>query len=57
MSKRWTFKFGANLIYNFGMEFDMDKLKSGSYGYGYDKYKFSSLSGEVFLGFSFGRPK
>lgn len=57
MSKRWTFKFGANLIYNFGMEFDMDKLKSGSYGYGYDKYKFSSLSGEVFLGFGFGRPK
>ena len=37
--------------------FDMDKLKSGSYSYGYDKYKFSSLSGEVFLGFSFGRPK
>ena len=57
MSELWAFKIGANLVYNFGMEFDMDKLKSGSYKYGYDKYKFSSLSFEVFFGFGFGRPK
>ena len=57
MSERWAFKIGANLLYNFGMEYDMDKLKSGSYKYGYDKYNFSSLSFEVFLGFGFGRPK
>ena len=49
MSELWAFKIGANLVYNFGMEFDMDKLKSGSYKYGYDKYKFSSLSFELFL--------
>ena len=57
MSELWAFKIGANLVYNFGMEFDMDKLKSGSYKYGYDKYNFSSLSFEVFFGFGFGRPK
>ena len=57
MSELWAFKIGANLVYNFGMEFDMDKLKSGSYKYGYDKYNFSSLSFELFLGFGFGRPK
>ena len=28
MSELWAFKIGANLVYNFGMEFDMDKLKS-----------------------------
>ena len=58
MSERWAFKIGANLVYNFGMELDMNRLKSEqSYGYGYDKYNFSSLSFEVFLGFGFGRPK
>ena len=57
MSELLAFKIGANLLYNFGMEFDMDKLKSGSYKYGYNKYKFSSLSFELFLGFGFGRPK
>ena len=30
MSELWAFKIGANLVYNFGMEFDMDKLKSDS---------------------------
>ena len=58
MSERWAFKIGANLVYNFGMELDMNRLKSEqSYGYGYDKYNFSSLSFEVFFGFGFGRPK
>ena len=57
MSELWAFKIGANLVYNFGMEFDMDKLKSDTNIYGYDKYKFSSLSFEVFFGFGFGRPK
>ena len=57
MSELWAFKIGANLVYNFGMEFDMDKLKSDTNIYGYDKYNFSSLSFEVFLGFGFGRPK
>ena len=27
MSELWAFKIGANLLYNFGMEFDMDNLK------------------------------
>ena len=54
-SEKWAFKIGANLLYNFGMEFDMDKLKSDTTTYGYNKYKFSSLSFEVFFGF--GRPK
>ena len=57
MSELWAFKIGANLLYNFGMEYDMQKLKSGSYKYRYDKYKFSSLVFEVFFGFGFGRPK
>ena len=57
MSELWAFKIGANLVYNFGMEFDMDKLKSDTNIYGYDKYNFSSLSFEFFLGFGFGRPK
>ena len=57
MSERWAFKIGANLLYNFGMEFDMDKLKSDTTTYGYNKYNFSSLLFEVFLGFGFGRPK
>lgn len=57
MSDSWAFKIGVNLLYNFGMEFDMDKLKSDTTTYGYNKYNFSSLSFEVFLGFGFGRPK
>ena len=57
MSELWAFKIGANLVYNFGMEFDMDKLKSDTNIYGYDKYNFSSLFFEVFFGFGFGRPK
>ena len=57
MSELWAFKIGANLVYNFGMEFDMDKLKSDTNIYGYDKYNFSSLSFEFFLGFGFRRPK
>ena len=57
MSDSWAFKIGVNMVYNFGMEYDMKKLKSESYEYAYDKYNFSSLSFEVFLGFGFGRPK
>ena len=58
MSERWAFKIGADLLYNFGMEFDMDKLGEGSAKYyAYDKYNFSSLAFEVFLGFGFGRPR
>ena len=57
MSELWAFKIGANLVYNFGMEFNMDKLKSDTNIYGYDKYNFSSLFFEVFFGFGFGRPK
>ena len=56
MSERWAFKIGANLLYNFGMEFDMDKLKKERFDK-FDKYKFSSLDFEIFLGFGFGRPK
>ena len=58
MSELWAFKIGANLVYNFGMEFDMDKLgEGGAKYYAWDKYKFSSLVFEVFFGFGFGRPK
>ena len=58
ISDSWAFKIGANLLYNFGMEFDMDKLgEGGAKYYAWDKYKFSSLSFEVFFGFGFGRPK
>ena len=58
MSELWAFKIGANMIYNFGMEFDMDKLgEGGAKYYAWDKYKFSSLVFEVFFGFGFGRPK
>ncbi|WP_288623262.1 hypothetical protein [uncultured Brachyspira sp.] len=57
ISELWAFKIGANMIYNFGMEFDMDKLKKDAKTYIFDKYKFSSLSFEVFFGFGFGRPK
>ncbi len=55
MSERWAFKIGADLLYNFGMEFDLDKWKSDISIY--DKYNFSSLAFEVFLGFGFGRPR
>ena len=57
ISDSWAFKIGGNMIYNFGMEFDMDKLKSDTTTYGYNKYKFSSLVFELFFGFGFGRPK
>ena len=58
MSELWAFKIGANLLYNFGMEYDMQKLKSElSWSYGYNKYKFSSLVFELFFGFGFGRSK
>ena len=56
MSERWAFKIGANLVYNFGMEFDMDNIKKERFDK-FDKYKFSSLDFELFLGFGFGRPK
>ena len=51
-----AFKIGLNLLYNFGMEFDMDKLKKDRTDR-FDKYKFSSLDFKVFFGFGFGRPK
>ena len=58
ISELWAFKIGANMIYNFGMEFDMDKLgEGGAKYYAWDKYKFSSLVFELFFGFGFGRPK
>ena len=58
ISDSWAFKIGVNFLYNFGMELDMDKLKSElSWSYGYNKYNFSSLSFELFFGFGFGRPK
>lgn len=56
MSELWAFKIGANLLYNFGMEYDMQKLKSGSYKYRYDKYKFSSLVFKLFFWFRFWTP-
>lgn len=56
LSESWAFKFGGNIMYNFGMEFDIDKL-SKSNKYTYDKYNFSSLSIELFLAVGFGRPK
>ena len=44
MSELWAFKIGANLLYNFGMEFDMDKLgEGGAKNYAWGKYKFFSL--------------
>ena len=57
ISELWAFKIGANLIYNFGMEFDTDNLRKNTTQYTFDEYKFSSLSFEVFFGFGFGRPK
>ena len=57
MSERWAFKIGADLLYNFGMEFDMENLKKDTQAYTFNKYKFSSLAFEVFLGFGFGRPR
>ena len=57
MSELWAFKIGANLVYNFGMEFDTDNLRKNTTQYIFDEYKFSSLSFEVFFGFGFGRPK
>ena len=57
MSELWAFKIGANMIYNFGMEFDTDNLRKNTTQYTFDEYKFSSLSFEVFFGFGFGRPK
>ena len=57
ISELWAFKIGGNILYNFGMEFDMDKLKSDTTTYGYNKYKFSSLVFELFFGFGFGRSK
>ena len=56
-SEKWAFKIGANMIYNFGIEFDMDNLRKNITRYTFDEYKFSSLSFEVFFGFGFGRPK
>lgn len=56
ISELWAFKIGANLLYNFGMEFDMDNLKKDRTDR-FDRYKFSSLSFELFLGFGFGRSK
>ena len=56
ISELWAFKIGANLLYNFGMEFDMDNLNKDRTDR-FDRYKFSSLSFEVFFGFGFGRPK
>ena len=60
-SEKWTFTYGLNIVYNFGMEFNMDRLKNPihqTFTYdGYGQYKFSSLSFEVLFGFGFGRPK
>ena len=60
-SEKWTFIYGLNIVYNFGMEFNMDRLKNPihqTFTYdGYGQYKFSSLSFEVLFGFGFGRPK
>ena len=49
MSELWAFKIGANLLYNFGMEFDTDNLRKNTTQYTFDEYKFSSLSFEVFF--------
>ena len=57
ISELWAFKIGANMIYNFGMEFDTDNLRKNTTQYTFDEYKFSSLVFELFFGFGFGRPK
>ena len=57
ISELWAFKIGANMIYNFGMEFDTDNLRKNTTQYTFDEYKFSSLSFEGFFSFGFGRPK
>lgn len=56
LSESWAFKFGGNIMYNFGMEFDTDKINKDNY-YTHKKYNFSSLSIEIFLAVGFGRPK
>lgn len=51
---------GGVLTYNFGMICESDKLANNNSilsTFSYKSYKFSALSLEVFLGFSFGRPK
>ena len=55
--KSFSFKVGGNILYNFGMEFDMDNLRKNTDMYTHNKYNFSSLAFEVFLGFGFGRPR
>ena len=57
ISEKWAFKIGGNILYNFGMELDNVRLYGDGYYHVYDKYNFSSLSFEFFLGFGFGRPK
>ena len=61
LSEKWSLIAGLNILYNFGMEFNMDRLKNPMYTSfthdGYGEYKFSSLSFEMVLGFGFGRPK
>ena len=39
------------------MEFNMENLRKDTKMYAFDKYKFSSLDFEIFIGFGFGRPK
>lgn len=60
-SEKGAFTYGLNIVYNFGMEFNMDRLKNPihkEFTYdGYGQYKFSSLSFELLAAISFGRPK
>lgn len=57
ISEKWAFKIGGNIIYNFGMELDNARLYGDGYYHVYEKYKFSSLSFELLVSISFGRPK
>ena len=57
ISDKWAFKIGGNIIYNFGMELDNERLYGDGYYHVYEKYKFSSLSFELLASISFGRPK
>ena len=60
-SEKWAFKYGLNIVYNFGMEFNMNRLRSPIHKESdytaYGRYKFSSLGIEMILSMAFGRPK
>lgn len=59
ITKKSAFSVGSYILYNFGMEYELDKLNPNEYISSTDpkfkKYSFSSVDIGVVLGFSFGR--